>query len=399
LYRNDPKLKTSTRTCQLADYGDFARPYYIFPRDKDGLPAEMEWKKRFLRRLLSEAEQQPSVYEVQFDLAIAQDGDLSIYGRTISADFIDENGDGRRETLLLANTGARLREGTTTRVDSVDYSLLALDGDMGRAVLASFPLQASDDFTYRFVVRNTSEVARTVRCTVYESAHVIEPLSFNRSDPQSDVWRPTLQYNNRPPPRLFNKPAIVARLTDAPSGGDSIYQNVRLDLGHYAVFARIIEEANPVNQSRATLRFTTIASTSSGEPKVQNMGTLKGNNPSGTFGWTWRRVGEFDCDGRPFRFVVTARNEDSLPKAYFDLGRVMFVRAEDSAASSPSETERFDVVLAPFERKAYTISSSLGDYQTKRIDIELFDTVSREFRNPFFYARRETATDDALAAE
>ena len=87
--------------------------------------------------------------------------------------------------------------------------------------------------------------------------------------------------------------------------------------------------------------------------------------------------------------VVAAYNDDNVPKAYFDLGRVMFVRAEEHTSSSPVETERFDVTLLPFEEKTYTVAASLGEYQSKRIDIELFDKESKEFRNIFFHVSRE----------
>jgi hypothetical protein len=330
------------------------------------------------------------LYGVQFDLAVAHDGELFIRGQRLSAGFLDEDGDGKRETLSLTDVGGLLQEEGTTAIESVDYSLLAMDGDGERAVLASFPLRTSNDFTYRFIVRNATDVARTVRWSVHESAHVIEPLSFDRSDPESDVWRPSLQYNFRPPPRHFNKFAMVARLTDKSPGGDAIHDDVRLDAGHYAVLARILEEAQPINRSRINLRFTVIPSASSGqESDGRLIGTLRGNNPSGKSGWTWRRVGDFRCDGEPFRLVVAAYNDDNVPKAYFDLGRVMFVRAEEHTSSSPVETERFDVTLLPFEEKTYTVAASLGEYQSKRIDIELFDKESKESRNIFFHVSRE----------
>jgi hypothetical protein len=390
LYTNDPELKAATKTNQLADYGNRTVPYYLFPEDNDGLSAGTEWRRRFLATFLRNSDEQPDLYGLQFDLAVAHEGELSIQDWRSRTDFTDDDGDGERETLSLTEIGALVREEGTTRIDSVDYSVLAMDGDRERAVLASFPLDARDDFTYRFVVRNATDVARTVRCSVHESAHVIEPLAFSRSDPESDVWRPTLQYNFGPPPEFFNKLAMVARLTDKSPGGDSLYNDVHLDRGHYTVFVRMLEEANPVNKYRASLRFNVIPSVSSSpELHARLIGEVKGNDPSGAFGWTWRRVGEFRCDGEPFRLVVAAYNDDNLPKAYFDLDRVMFVRAEDHTPSSPVETERSDVTLRPFEEKTYTISGSLGEYRSKRIDIELFDTVSKEFRNIFFHVRRD----------
>ncbi len=390
LYRNDPELKAVTKTNQLADYGDKTVPHYLFPENDAGISAGTEWRRRFLARSVDSPDEQPGLYGVQFDMVVAQGGELSISGRQLNADYLDEDGDGERETLSLTEIGARAREEDTARIDSVDYSLLAMDGDAEKAVLASFPLRARDRFTYRFVIENATDVTRTVQCSVRESAHVIEAVAFSRSDPASDVWRPTLQYNVSPPPESFDKLAMVARLTDESPGGDSIYNDVRLDPGQYAVFARILEEANEVNQARANLRFSILSpAPSSATADAQLVGTVKGNNSSGRLGWTWRRVGEFQCDGEPFRLTVAAYNDDNLLKAYFDLDRVMFVRAEDSAPSSPLETEGFEETLRPFEQKEHTISASLGEHQIKRIDIELFDTASRQFRNIFFHVRRD----------
>jgi hypothetical protein len=390
LYRTDPELRAAAETNQLADYGDRTDPYYLFPESDKGISAEREWRRRFLARSVDSPDQRPSLYGVQFDFAVAQDHELSVQGQQLRADFLDGDGDGERDTLSLTEIGALVREEATATLDSVDYSLLAMDGDQEKAVLASFPVRTSGDFTYRFVVRNATDVTRTVQCSVRESAHVIEAVAFSRSDPESDVWRPSLEFNFHPPPRFFNRVAMTARLTDELSAGDAIHSPVRLSSGHYAVFARILEEANAVNQSRANLRFSILPSApSSAATDAQLIGTVKGNNPSAVNGWAWRKVGELQCEGEPFRLVVAARNDDNLPRAFFDLGSVMFVPVEDHVPVSPVEAERFEVTLGPFEEKQYTRSSSLGEYQIKRIDVELFHAASKEFRNIFFHVRRE----------
>jgi hypothetical protein len=117
------------------------------------------------------------------------------------------------------------------------------------------------------------------------------------------------------------------------------------------------------------------------------IGVVPGNNPSGVAGWTWRRVGDLQCDGKPIRLVIAAYNDDNLPRAYFDIDRVMFVPSDKGAPELSPETNEFNVILDPFEDKPYTIVSSLGKYRSKRIDIELFDTASGESRNIFFVLR------------
>lgn len=390
LYENDPELRALTETYQIADYGDGTVPYYRFPRSEPGLDAGTKWKRRFLDGFPANLDEQLPPYSVQFDFAVADGGELPFRGRELRADFADSDGDGERETLYLAEIDTLLQEEGTASLDSVDYSVLALDGDAKRALLASFPLSAVDDFAYEFVVRNASGVRRTIRCRVYESACVIEPLSFNRCDPQSDTWRPTLQYNFRPPPVSFNKPAMVARLSDESQEGDAIYRDIRLDAGRYVVFARILQENLRTNRSRANIRFA-VTSPESDCLKLDGrlIGTVAGNDPAGRSGWTWCRVGDFQCGGERFRLVVAAYNDDNLPKAYFDIDRVMFVPIEDVAQLSPVETAGFDVILGPLEEKRYTLSAGLGARRSKRIDIELFEPETGEFRNIFFRVRRD----------
>ena len=94
--------------------------------------------------------------------------------------------------------------------------------------------------------------------------------------------------------------------------------------------------------------------------------------------------------------VVAAYNDDNLPKAYFDIDRVMFVPIEDVARSSPVEKAGSAVSLGPLEEKRYTLSAGLGARRSKRIDIELFDSEMGEFRNLFFSVHRdETQTESS----
>jgi len=152
------------------------------------------------------------------------------------------------------------------------------------------------------------------------------------------------------------------------------------------------------NRSRANIRFAVTSPESDcTKPGGRLIGIVAGNDPAGRSGWTWRRVGDFQCGGgERFRLVVAAYNDDSLPEAYFDIDRVMFVPIADVARLSPVETAGYDLTLGPLEEKRFTLSSRLGERQSKRIDIELFDPETGEFRNIFFRVRRdETQTGSA----
>lgn len=98
-----------------------------------------------------------------------------------------------------------------------------------------------------------------------------------------------------------------------------------------------------------------------------------------------------NSDGKPQRLSVMAYNRDRLHQAYFDLDRVVFVRNPTPHGAEPFETQCFEIRLGPFEEKPFTISSYLGEYNRKRVDIELFDPGIREYRTIVFYVSREGA--------
>jgi hypothetical protein len=64
-------------------------------------------------------------------------------------------------------------------------------------------------------------------------------------------------------------------------------------------------------------------------------------------------------------------------------------RDEDGVRSSPIEPERFEITLSPREEKQYTLTGDLGASRMKQIDIELFDTESKESRRVWFHVGRE----------
>lgn len=115
---------------------------------------------------------------------------------------------------------------------------------------------------------------------------------------------------------------MVATLNNQPSGGETISREVLLDEGDYAVFVRLLGDAQPENAWCANARVTA-ALAGGGEVVI---GIAKGNVPKGPPGWTWRTAGPYRSDGRPFRLVIEATNDDHLPRAYLHLDRVAFVR-------------------------------------------------------------------------
>ncbi len=380
LYRNAPDPKREMRTFQLADCGDWVVPYYFFPETPHDHAVGRQWRQSFVERFGDPDSEPPAGFALRFDLELVD--------RNSKAEFLDADNDGRLDTLALHGGDIPMRALETARIEGVDNALLAFDGEGRQAVLASFPLYCDDAFTYRFTVANATERVRTLECRVFESASVIEPLAFTRVNAASDVWRPVFQYDAGPPPGTFNSFGMLAKLGQDTPDGEAVYYDVRLDPGEYVIWARVIEVPDPVGYERAQTRFAIAPLDMSGvSGAFQMIGVTDGAGPSGHTGWAWHRIGAFRSEGEPVRLSISAHNPHHLPQAYFDLGRVMFVRQSESF-----EARSFEMRLGPFEQKPYVLSSRLGTYSSKRIDIEVFDTADREFRRIYFHLRRLTSS-------
>ena len=361
LYDNAPDARAAARTWQLADFGEWDMPYYEFPETPAGQVAARRWQPVFLERFTPPTSQTPATFALYFEVASVDAGQPATH--------------------------------------PADSTVLVVDDDAGQQIVTSFPRYADDTFAYRFTVANGPEAERNLEGRIIESAEVIEPLGFNRADAESDAWQPVFQYDGGPPKGAFNVPAMNARVNADTPPGRVIYQDILLDPGDYDVWAWIIQLTDTVAVPRIEARFAiapldatpakqgqSLLGDSRGQSPFcpgtfEEVGATDGANPSCTPGWGWRRIGAWRCDGGAARFRVTTANPHRLSEGYFDLGRVMFVRR----STASFETERFQLTLAPFEQKTYAFSSSLKNHATKRVDVELFDPLSRQFRRIHFY--------------
>ncbi|MDQ1256003.1 MAG: hypothetical protein QG656_598 [Candidatus Hydrogenedentes bacterium] len=248
---------------------------------------------------------------------------------------------------------------------------LWIDGDR-------FPLETDNVFKCPIVLHNRSDAERTVECRAYESAAVIEPLEFSKENVESDVWRPTFQYDAGPPEGIFNLPGMTARLDANTPDGDALYKDLPLDTGNYDVWVRIVEAADPVGQRRALVRFS--AGT---EGAFTPIGATDGSNPGGNSRWGWHHVGQYAAPGGLVRFRASAHNVHRLDTAYFDLDRVMFVPRTGTEPTSP-EIEQFTMEARPGRNTEGNVESRLDGQPSKRIDIEAFDPASKTFRRIAF---------------
>ena len=345
LYNNDQELRAATATNRLADRGAYhALLHYVFPDTEEGRAANAAWKDQWVSSCIRWQEEPPA-HELRFDLAVVE-------------------------------AGGSTREHGTMRIGDTDYSVLAVDNAGRRVAAGSFPLRASDGFTYEIVVTNPDASARTVECRVFESAETLGPLSFNHADLESKVWLPALRYNPGPPPGLFDTVNITATMHAETPDGHAIYRDVRLDPGQYDVYVRGSGDAQPQNTWCADARFWVVLN----DGREHEIGFVRGNDPSGTGGWRWRKVGKVDSEGEPMRLHVAAYNTDHLDTAYFSFDRVLFAPAE-----SAFEKRRFGVDIQPFAERRVPLTGRLDGRPTKRVEIETFDPATNEFRTIWFY--------------
>ena len=345
LYRIDTELKLTTRTNRVVHHGYDVADYDVFPDTPAGRCAA-DASSGLLRQSLSQATREtPTACYLRFELA-APDAE---------ADDTE-----------------------------VDWSLLTA-GQAGEPVAAaSFPQRATGPFAYRFVLANTSDTPRTFHGWVFESADVIEPMSFHRSNPTSDHWIPAAQQDPGPPRGYFNTFSMVAIVNADMPADEVIHRQVRLPEGDYTVFARVSGEADPVAQWAADGVLTATSLDGTERP----IGILRGNDPDGEAGWTWREAGACHSDGRPFRFTIRAAKRDEVDEAYLLIERILFVPAAWGREADTLLAEEFEVTLGPGEEKRFTFSSDLGGQPKKRVDIKVFDPLSKEFRLLWFYVEQ-----------
>lgn len=352
LYSLDPQLRASVVENQVADYGAGVLHHYVFAEGEFDSDLQEEWESYFARQFPLPGLQATSGYAVSFDVKVLDNQDAP--------------------------------HGTPTDVIP-GYSILVTSEKQDSMILAAVPSRADGAHPYRIRVVNAAGAPRTIQGRVYESTSVIGALSFTR-ERDSEVWRPTHQYNLNAPPRYFNKSAMSARLSREDLQG-TLRRDVVLERGRYAVFIRFLEQSAPVNEWRGLLRFTATYA----DGITQAIGSVHGHNPSGVNGWTWRRVGDMNADGKPVTLTLTAENVDGLPRSYFDLDRVMFVPVEAAQGDSPVTAERFEVTLEPFGEELLTFSSTPDGVARRRVDIEFFDEESKEFRSLYFHVDRGDA--------
>jgi len=400
LYQTAVDRDMVRRAARLADDGN--RVIFHYPsvdsqnhRSEDTRP-DAPWRDYLFTALSSAPDPFPTPYSIQFDWAIARPNEIHIQGNMISVTFEDTDRDGVCETLRFPE--CEVREGDTVRLMGTDYSVPVLDSENQRAALVSIPGKVApatektpESFNGSFVIENRYDQARMLECCVFESAETVEAMTFDRSNPMSDIWVPSFQCDPGPPPGEFNTFAMVATLYPDSPTGETIYRDVQLQPGEYAVFARSLNAALPDNTGYADAEFSIIPPRGTKQP----LGRLKGKDPGDTFhsdfqaipGWGWRKVGEFNADARPFRIEIEVFNPDALPEACFNLDRVMFLPLDTISQSGPLETKRFEIALGPLEKKVLNIPAQQWPNADKRIDIICFDPASKQFRNIYFYLK------------
>ena len=349
-YRIVPEARGHVRRAQIADLGDAPLVHYY------DAPADQAISSQLLSAAPAALAMPREQIGVRFEFSVADAGN-------------DE----------------RFQPGAVSEVDGSMQSVLAVDADAGRALVASFPLTAEDAFSYRFVITNPTDDARHVRYTILESAAIVEPVEYWRDDPLAATWSASSQYDCHDPGHPFFTPAFGAHLRGSDGDRGAAWAPVTLDVGEYTVFARV--EGSPTAQpdGRAQVELSL-------GPPAFLIGRLDGLNPDDTCGWAWRRVGTFNTAGGALTLTPVARNESEYTDAWFSLGRVVFTRGVGPEGEMLFVVEELDVPLAPFEEKVVDIEGRLDGAPFKRVDIDVVEPATKTHRVLTFHVFAKSAS-------
>ena len=240
--------------------------------------------------------------------------------------------------------------------------------------------------TGAFAIRNGGDSSRTLQCRFYECADAIEPLSFNRGEPETDVWRPVIHGN----PDFFDNLDPIkmsAALVRGRHESASLFADVQLDKGAYRVGAYLWKEVGAANTSRATLEFR-IGSHSMEGPDGIVIGDITPWAQQGDSGWAWYELAQIESDGSVQRLRVSASVPSERDKAFADMGRVVFVpaawRDEGGPFGPKFSNQRF--TLAAGEQTTFGVPM-LPD-RTGRFDMFVEDSASHDVRFVNWYVMR-----------
>jgi hypothetical protein len=382
-YRMDPDRRAGLLRDQLADLGEAPLPYYQAAIPDPGL-------SRAMIEAVGPTLATPwNTWGIRFELALVDPTGTILSG--VRQPVAWDQGGGSVPRLAFPDLGLNLAPGESFAIGDVSYSLLAVNETSRRGLLASFPLSAAAPFSYRFTVTNATDVSREFACVVIESAAVVGSLDYLRDDPATSVWNPAPQYTMRPPQGFVIAPGITAHLRDTVGEGETIRATVSLDPGDYAAYARINKDAvgHDSVRGQATFRIG---------PPEQVLATLDRRDPTGAWGWSWRPLGQFHASGGPMTLAVTAHNAKRLPDAYFELDRVLFIRAPAGEGNTPFITQRFNVTLGPGAKQDLVLNGTLDGYRQKRFDIEAFEPATKVFRSLTFHVTHGAAPETAPGA-
>jgi len=241
----------------------------------------------------------------------------------------------------------------------------------------------------RLVIDNPGPQPRDLVCRVFECVDAIDPLAFTRAAPEQDRWFPLIHVD----PNLVDDMERITlgmsmRRGDPPDEG--LYADMHLAPGAYRALARMWREVRAQNDFRATLRFTLCTvSENAGIVATEPLGEVTPFAVAGSQGWAWLPIGSFVSSGAPQRLAVTAHNDSGLAKAYADLGRIVFVRADSLSSEEPFGPVLETAFTAdPQSERELIFSSSLGKEFSRRVDVSVYDQNARISRNVNLYIER-----------
>jgi hypothetical protein len=382
LYDANSDMDSEGTRYELEDDGRHDLPY-VMPETVPSEPLQRELHNELLRALEFDTPSPDRNVFLKFDRPLVQGESATLSGETLSLTFYEGN------RLTSTESGFDSALNKTLWVGEDAYTLLHADSPLKQAVFAAIPAEASGPFRYRFTVGNPGEETRHLQCRVFEAARLIDAIAFDREEPTSSAWTIDLMYNPTAPDRPYNRSVMAAHFNASNAGQhSSIERDVQLAAGDYTLFAKVIQEIRPANESRAAASFhLSPAGGNALKETLLNVDMLPWAS-EGERGWTWMRVGHFESTGDLLRLTVSAGHTLALSESHFDFARIAIV-AGQVRDFTPEISE---IRLEPLEELMITRSGAMDRVDRKQIEVELLDAERAEFRTISFEVRHPGAT-------
>lgn len=237
--------------------------------------------------------------------------------------------------------------------------------------------EQESDFSFSFIISNSGRKNHRYIYEVIESANSLEAQTFYNKDPS--VWS-LKDYDSHP--LWFNNKVMVANVNADKQRNASLEKDVDLGAGEYDIYALLRQAGMNGNANLYFYYNNALINRIPGFVKEK----------TDRLGWVYvGRVKQNKEDKS--RMTIVAKNDDNLQEARAELGRVMFLPANDATGTHnhpPSEFRQAgECIVQPGLREKITISLKNKNRDKSKIDIFVFDQSCNNSYNIYFWNERK----------